>query len=181
MDIRRVMLWTAAVMVCFVSVIMAQTDRGTAEATINGKKVTISYGRPSINGPALKGKDLFTVAPVGTVWRLGRNEATTIESTGKLVVAGKELEPGKYTLWAKKTGDDSWVIGFHPTTTQPNGKPLWGVPELKEGYVAELPLKPEKAKDTAELLTISLKPAKNQAELVIHWGGVEQSGMFGVK
>jgi hypothetical protein len=149
---------------------------GTAEATVKGKKVTITYGRPS-----LKGRDLFGKAPVGTVWRLGRNEATTIESTGDLVVAGKELKAGKYTLWAKKTGDNAWVLAFHPTTTRPDGRPLWGMPELREGYVAELPLSPGTAPGAAEELAIHLDEQNGKAVVKVHWGTTLYSGSFDVK
>ena len=45
-----------------------QAKRGTAEATINGKKVSISYGRPS-----LQGRDMLAQATPGTVWRVGMN------------------------------------------------------------------------------------------------------------
>src|SRR5579864_2380950 len=42
---------------------------GTADCTINGKKVTIEYSRPSLKGRKL-GTDL---APYGKVWRTGAN------------------------------------------------------------------------------------------------------------
>src|SRR5689334_7202546 len=129
-------------------VVLAQDGKplpkATAEATINGKKVTVTYGRPSINGQALAGKDLFAQAPVGFVWRFGRNEATTIESAGKLEVGGKELVAGKYTLWASRVSADKRVISFSDKTEN-NGKPLWGVDNtgqasVQEGFLADLPL-----------------------------------------
>jgi len=159
--------------------------RTTTEATINGKKVSISYGRPSINGPALAGQDLFAAAPVGTIWRLGRNEATVIESTGKLDVDGKVLEPGKYSLWARRLNDDKWVISFHPKT-EDNGKPLWGAvaggkTPVTDGWVADLPLTSAKAGDNSEFLDIKLSESKGKAWVTVHFGNVTQSGSFGVK
>src|SRR5687768_9520887 len=104
---------------------MAQ-QRSRAEATVNSKRVTIEYGRP-----AIQGRDMLALAKPGTVWRIGMNEATEIESAGTLVVGGKELSPGKYSLWARMTGPDAWVLAFHPQTG------IWGQPELTSGYVAE--------------------------------------------
>lgn len=146
-----------------------QGNRQTSEATVKGKKISVNYGTPS-----LKGRDVFSLAPVGTVWRLGMNEATTLETTGTLKVAGKTLNPGKYSLWAKKTGDNSWSLAFHPTV------PGWGSPELKEGYAAELPLKTEKVGDSAEQLSIKVEDMKGKAGIKIHWGTAELVGAFDV-
>jgi hypothetical protein len=145
-------------------------DRGTAEATVKGKKVTITYGRPS-----LKGRDLLAQAPVGLVWRLGMNQATEISSDGALVVAGKELAAGKYSLWAKKVGDNSWILAFHPKTG------IWGAPPQREGFVAELPLKFEKTNDAVEQLTIAVADSKGDALIKINWGNLVLSGAVGVK
>ncbi len=145
----------------------ARTD---AEATIKGKKISINYGRPG-----LKGRDLLAQAPVGTVWRVGMNAATEITTAADLMIGDKELKAGKYSLWVRRTGEDTWTLAFHPKTG------VWGAPPLKEGYAAELPLKLEKAPDSIELLTISLADAKGEGEIKIHWGTALMSGKFGVK
>lgn len=147
-----------------------QANRGTAEATVNGKQVSISYGRPS-----LKGRDILSLMPVGRVWRLGSNQATEITTAGDLSVNGTAVKAGKYTLWLKKTGESSWVLAFHPKTG------VWGMPELTEGYIAELPLKMGTASEPAELLTITLKADGKNAGIDIHWGTAELTGSFGVK
>ncbi len=148
----------------------AAPARSDAEATIKGKKISINYGRP-----ALKGRDVLAQAPVGTVWRVGMNAATEITTAADLTVGGKELKAGKYSLWVRRTGEDTWTLAFHPKTG------VWGAPPLKEGYVAELPLKLEKASDSMETLTISLADAKGDGEIKIHWGTALMSGKFSVK
>ncbi|MEK6320291.1 MAG: DUF2911 domain-containing protein [Acidobacteriota bacterium] len=170
MNIKKLVLCAAA-LCALVAVAAAQMNaaRGKAEATIKGKKITIDYGRPPLGGHSV------SELPVGGVWRLGMNGATHIETTGDLVVAGKEVKAGKYTLWAKKTSADSWTLAFHPKTG------VWGQPELKEGYIAELPLKTAKAADSAEQLTITLADNKGKAGIKIHWGTVALTGSFNVK
>lgn len=148
----------------------AKPGRGMAETTVKGKKVSISYGQPKLNG-----RDVLSKAPVGTVWRVGMNEATEITSAGNLSVGGKELKPGKYSLWVRRVGDDQWTLAFHPKTG------IWGAPAQKEGYVAELPLKLGKASDSAEQLLIDLAPKGNNAAIRIHWGTAVLTGSFGVK
>ena len=146
------------------------SKRGTAEVTINGKKVSISYGRPN-----LQGRDMLAQAMPGTVWRVGMNEATEIITDGTLVVDGKELKNGKYTLWVRKTGADTWTLAFHPKTG------VWGRPPLTEGYAAETPLTLTKASDSAEQLVIDLADKNGAAEIKIHWGTAMLTGTFGVK
>ena len=173
----------------FVSCLAAQSpkflDQTTTEAVVNGKKVSITYGRPSINGPALAGHDLFSLAKIGFVWRFGRNEATFIESEGKLEVNGKELPAGKYTLWARRLSEDKWVISFHPKTDE-NGKPLWGdapggAAKVQDGFIADIPLTAGTTSDSAEFLDIKLSADKGNAKITIHFGKVIQTGTFGIK
>jgi hypothetical protein len=148
----------------------APAPRADATVTVKGRKITINYGRPT-----LKGRDLLAQAPVGTVWRVGMNQATELTTEADLMVGGKELKAGKYSLWVRRTADDAWTLAFHPKTG------VWGAPALKEGYVAELPLKLGKASDTAELLDIDLTDENGEGEVKIHWGTTLMSGRFGVK
>jgi DUF2911 family protein len=159
----------AIVLLCLATGVLAQ-DRGKAEAAISGKKISIDYGRPS-----LKGRDLLTWAQPGQVWRLGMNQPTVLETAATLVVAGKELKPGKYSLWAKKVDNANWILAFHPTV------PGWGDPTLNEGYAAELPLKVTKAPGSAEQLTIALTGGRGKSIVKIHWGTALLSGSFDVK
>jgi len=149
-------------------------NRGTADATVNGKKVSVEYGRPSIGGRDFQ-KDIMTLASVGTVWRLGMNQPTSLTSAGDLVVGGKTLKAGKYSLWAKKTGDQSWMLEFHPQV------PAWGDPPLTEGFAAETPLRFSKTVDKTEQLTITLAANKGNADMSINWGDARLSASFGVK
>src|SRR5688572_12292150 len=148
----------------------AAQDRGNIQATVKGKTIKINYGRPK-----LAGRDMLGMAKVGTVWRLGMNEATEIESSGDLTVGGKDLKAGKYSLWAKKTGDNTWTLNFHPTVG------VWGAPELTSGYVAEIPLTVSRAQAPAEQLTINVEDRNGSAGVTIHWGNTQLAGTIGVK
>ncbi len=167
----RVKVVISMVVVVFLgSTAFAQNERGTTEATVNRQTLRIDYGRP-----LLYGRDVLSLAPIGTVWRLGADQATEIETTGTLMIAGKTIEAGRYSLWAKKTGANDWVLAFHETIG------IWGQPELTEGHIAELPLKVETAGGEAERLTIALETRGGNAAIDIHWGKARLSGSFGVK
>ncbi|MGB9120667.1 MAG: DUF2911 domain-containing protein, partial [Candidatus Angelobacter sp.] len=78
---------------------------GTADCTINGKKVTIDYSRPSLKGRKL-GTDL---APYGKVWRTGANEATTLTTAIALDIGGAKVPAGTYTLYTLPS-EGTWKL-----------------------------------------------------------------------
>jgi hypothetical protein len=160
---------------CLVATALAQGNRGTAEITIKGKKVSIDYGRPHLGGHSV------SELPAGGVWRLGMNEATRIVTAGDLGVGSQTVKAGTYTLWVRRTGENSWTLAFHPKIEGPNGRHLWGEPAMTEGFIGELPLKLEKAKDSADQVTIALAEAKGKGWIKIQWGSDLLSGSFDVK
>src|SRR5687768_12488135 len=106
MNTRR---FSSCVILLLMPLLALAQGRGTATTTVEGKRVSINYGRPS-----LEGRDILALAGIGTIWRLGQNEATEITTEVALMVGGKHLNAGKYSLWARKTGDTTWMLAFHP-------------------------------------------------------------------
>ena len=95
----------------------------STEATIaSGALVTINYSAPSVKGRVI-GTTLEPMA--GKVWRTGANDATTIDFSKDVMVEGKALPAGKYSLFTLVNGDD-WTIIFNKTAKQ------WGAFKYKE-------------------------------------------------
>ena len=156
-----------------VSALAAQSvDRENADGVVNARIIRINYGRPSLGGESSEAR--FAAASVGTVWRLGIDEATEISSTGDLIVAGKRVPAGRYSLWARKLGPDQWTLAFHPTTG------IWGLPELKEGFVAEVPLEFTHVPSYNDRLLILIAPQGNDARISIYWGALKLECVIGV-
>jgi hypothetical protein len=149
-------------------------SRRSTEATIKGKRIQLEYGSPSLKDGA------FGQLPSGAIWRLGMNQATRIETAGDLSAGGQFVKAGKYTLWVKKGTDGRWTLAFHPKTEAANGNPLWGAPPQTGGFIAEFPLKLDKAKDSVDQLTISLTEAKGKGRIEIHLGTDVLVGAFDV-
>ena len=173
MTLRKILLFGAVL--CMVATAFAQANRGTAEVTIKGKKISIDYGQPHL------GSHGMSELPSGGVWRLGMNAATRIETAGDLSAGSQTVKAGKYTLWVRRTGENSWTLAFHPKTEAANGNPLWGAPPQVGGFIAEFPLKLEKAKDSADQVTISLAEANGKGWIKIQWGNDLLNGSFDVK
>ncbi len=156
----------AALLLGFALPAAGHNPRGTAEVTISGKKVTISYGRPS-----LKGRDLLGQVEPGTVWRLGSEAATTVETEGQLWFTAdhggppRMVEPGSYSLFAMKT-EDGWRLLVNSETGQP------GDEHDPAQDLLGIPLQMETVEDSAEMFTITLDSAGDgmNASLRMQWG-----------
>src|SRR5204862_84729 len=66
-----------------------------AEATLNGKKITIDYSAPSKRDRVIMGG----LVPYGQVWRTGANAATTLTTEADLTIGSLQVPKGTYTLY----------------------------------------------------------------------------------
>ena len=66
MAVKLRIIVAACVLLLVALPVLSQQSRGKTEATVKGKKITIDYGRP-----ALQGRDMIGMARPGMVWRLG--------------------------------------------------------------------------------------------------------------
>lgn len=58
--------------------------------------VKVVYHRPGVKGRKIWGE----LVPFGKVWRLGANEATTLQISHPMKIAGKDVPAGQYSLFA---------------------------------------------------------------------------------
>jgi hypothetical protein len=134
----------------------------TVSLDLNGKKITISYGRPYLKGRQV-GEE---VAPYGKVWRLGADEATKLTTNTRVKIANTlELAPGSYALFAIPQAG-KWTLIVNKVADQ------WGAfkyDESKDVGRADLPVKP--VSSPVEQFTITLtQQSGNTATLALAWG-----------
>ena len=138
----------------------AQSPRGEAELEMNGVHMTIDYGRPSLDG-----RDMIAQAPVGTVWRLGADEATTLSLTGHAVFGNIVVPKGEYSLFAERTSERDWMLVVNRQTGQ------WGTERDRKKDLAAIPLKWVKEDAAKEQLEIELTHESEETGiLTIRWG-----------
>jgi hypothetical protein len=82
-----------------------------------GKSITVDYSSPRAKGRKVYGG----LVPFGEVWRAGANEATTFVTTSDLMVGGKHVPAGSYTLFVVPTAD-KWTLIISKKTGE------WGIP-----------------------------------------------------
>ena len=133
---------------------------GTTECTIKGKKVSISYSRPSLRGRKAIGGELV---PYDKVWRTGANEATTLTTEIELNIGGAKVPAGTYTLYTLPS-QDSWKLIINKQTGQ------WGTEYNQDQDLARVPMTKTEIVVPVEQFTISLDQDNNaSADLVMEW------------
>jgi hypothetical protein len=174
----------AAVLVASASLAFAASERGTATATVKGKKVTIDYGRPALKGRALG--DLIKQLSEDRVWRSGDDQVTTLTTEADLTIGGKAVKAGKYSVYVHLPVDGSRNLILNTDLGQPLVKLFAAAPEnmknapwpyigdyqakIGDKEVLRSPLKKEMVKAPVDVFTVDLAPAGAGASLKLSWG-----------
>ena len=121
------------------------------------------------NRPFKKGREIFgSLVPYNKVWRTGANEATTFQTSKDLIIEGKTLKRGKYTLWTIP-GEEGWEIIFNSETGQ------WGIGSDGEANrnpskdVLNVEVRAVQQQREFEQFTISFEKVGEDAEMVLIW------------
>lgn len=83
----------------------------------DGKTINVDYSSPRMR----KRKIFGGLVPYGEEWRAGANEATTFVTNANVVVSGKDVPAGKYTLFALPN-PGNWMLIVSKATGE------WGIP-----------------------------------------------------
>jgi hypothetical protein len=125
----------------------------------NGLKVHVDYCQPS-----KKGREIFGgLEPYGEVWRTGANEATEIEFSKDVTIAGSALKAGRYALFSIPN-QDKWTIIFN------NELGMWGAFNYKkENDVLRVDVPVVPRTDVLEKFTISFQESESGADMSLEW------------
>jgi len=133
---------------------------GRATITIAaGKTITIDY-----SSPRAKGRKIFGgLVPFGEVWRAGANEATALVTTSNLVVGGKAVPAGSYTIFAIPARD-KWTLVVSKKTGE------WGTnyPGPSED-LARVEMKVSALPGAVENFTVALDKSAGGCTLRMDW------------
>jgi hypothetical protein len=140
---------------------------GSAELTVGGLTVSVSYSRPSVRGRLIFGsKEQKALQPYGEYWRLGANKATQITLSNDVTFNGQSVKAGTYRMYAIP-GPDSFEIALN-TELGKSGA------EMPDHQVDMLQTKvPVTAASTpVEKFTISMTEAQQGIDVVFEWSTV---------
>lgn len=127
--------------------------------TDNGTYVKVVYGSPRKRDRVVFGE----LVPYGQVWRLGANEATELTLTKPVMIAGKHLNPGTYSLFAIPN-QNQWTLIVNRTLG------LWGAYNYKQDAdVFRVDVPATTGAEVHEAFTLKLEKATGGTDLLILW------------
>jgi hypothetical protein len=135
--------------------------------------ITVNYGQPHARGRAVPTE----LATDGTIWRTGANEATTLTTQAALVIGGKDVPPGAYSLYTIREAGQ-----YHLIINRNTGQ--WGTEYDATKDLVRVPLRARTNTEVRESLHITLVPANEPAArgvLTIAWGTLELSTDWSAK
>jgi len=152
--------------VLFTSAAFAQMGGGkpspAASATCDlrgGKTIKTDYSSPRMRGRKIYGD----LVPFGEVWRTGANEATTFVTSADVVVGGKTVPAGDYTIFTVPNTAE-WTLIINKKTGE------WGIPyKYESDELARVPMKLSKLPAPVENFTIAYDKAAGGCTLRIDW------------
>ncbi len=125
----------------------------------DGKTISVNYASPRMRGRKIFGD----LVPFGEVWRAGADDATSFVTDTDLVVGGKSMPAGRYTLFIFPT-QDKWTLIISKRTGE------WGVPYPGErSDFTRADMKLSKLPAPQENFTISFDPTGSSCTMTLEW------------
>lgn len=179
----KIRLGSLAIILSLGAFALAQSaPRETVTANLNGKKVSVEYGRPSLKGRSFE--ELIKGLPADRMWRAGSEQVTTLTTEADVIIGGKKLSAGKYSLYIHCPEDGNYSLAVNSNLGQPLGK-IWAAApenlknepwphfsyqkEIGDKEVARVPLKKGTASGV-DLFTFAFNENGDGAALTISWG-----------
>ncbi len=137
------------------------------EWVIDEANISITYGRPYLKGRVIG----ETVEPmVGRVWRLGADEATTLETDAGLMIGDTPIAAGEYTLFVLTTlttltTEDAWQLIVNSQTGP------WGLDYDESQDLARIDMDLAVLPQPVDQLLISIEGGR----LKVEWGTASAS------
>jgi len=124
-----------------------------------GKTIKTSYSSPRMKGRKIYGD----LVPFGQVWRAGANEATTFVTSSDVVVGGKTVPAGSYTIFTIPAAG-KWTLIINKKTGE------WGIPyKYESDELARIDMKVSKLPAPVENFTIAYDKSEAGCALQMDW------------
>ena len=125
----------------------------------DGKTIVVNYSSPRMRGRKIFGE----LVPFGEVWRTGANDATGFVTTADLVVGGKNVPAGGYTIFTLPA-KDKWTLIISKKTGE------FGIPYPGEQFdFARMEMKVSELQSPLENFTISFNQTGGNCNMNLDW------------
>ena len=124
-----------------------------------GKTIKTDYSSPRMKGRKIYGD----LVPFGQVWRTGANEATTFVNSADVMVGGKAVPAGSYTIFTVPNAD-KWTLIISKKTGE------WGIPYPgADSDFLRVDMKASSLPSAVENFTIAFDKSANGCTLRMDW------------
>jgi hypothetical protein len=153
---------------------------GMARITLGDTYVRVVYNRPYLRGrdKIFGTKESGALVPFGERWRTGANEATEITVTRDVMVAGKKLAAGTYSLFTTP-GPETWTVHFNSRLGL-DGVGIFADNKFTpvdlgptDVLTVSVPARPLPEGKEVDQLTFEFEPAAKGADMVLRWHRTE--------
>jgi len=143
----------------------------TTELTLNGKKVTITYGRPYMKGRKIMGG----LVPFGQIWRTGANEATVLKTEADLMIGSMAIPKGSYAVFTLPS-ETGWKLIVNKVADQMGA---FNYDEKQD--LGRVDMKVGKTSAPVEQFTITLAKSGNGGVIKMEWENTSAAVDFQAK
>jgi DUF2911 family protein len=138
------------------------SQHDSVSLALDGGTIKVCYGRPRARGRTVMGQ----LVPYSSPWRMGADEATAIHVPFRARIAGVDVAPGWYSLYAIPEAKQ-WRIVVNREPQR------WGIPindAVRTRDVGSGSVVTEHLDTPVEALTITLQPrSKSAATMEVSW------------
>lgn len=125
----------------------------------DGKTIGVHYSSPRMRGRKIFGD----LVPYGEVWRAGADDATSFTANADVIVGGKTVPAGKYTLFTLPA-ESKWTLIVSKQTGE------WGIPYPGAQFdFARMEMKIAKLPAVQQNYTISFDSAGTTCTMKLDW------------
>ena len=141
------------------------SQHGTVSQRVGYTDISIEYNRPVAHGRTLFGES-GAVVRWGRVWHPGADSATTITFSKDVLIDGKPLRAGSYTLWTiPEAPPRPWTVILSDAVH------VFHIPYPGASHdVLRIPVTPETGEHMETLAYYFPVVAPDSAVLRLHWG-----------
>ena len=139
------------------------SQRARVDQTVAFTDISIVYGRPVARGRVLFGDS--ALVKYGNIWHPGADSATRVSFSHDLLLEGKEVKAGEYSVWLIPRASGTWTLILN-RAAHVFHQPYVG--EATEAYRFELT--PERGAHMETLAYYFPVVLRDEAVMRIHWG-----------
>jgi len=137
------------------------SQRGSVSQLVAFTEISVAYGRPVARGRALFG----ALVPWDRVWHPGADSATRITFSRDVIIEGRPLRAGEYSLWLIPHERAPWTVIFSSAAH------TFHIPYPGASLdVLRVDVTPEQASHVESFAIYFPSVVRDEAVLRLHWG-----------